>query len=67
LTYKWWQYKEPGPYKGTVNIKNANKQQASFVVPGKAKNGQTIHIICEITDNGSPPLTRYGRVIVNVE
>ena len=64
LTYKWWQYKEPGTYKGTVNIKNANKQQASFVVPGNAKKGQTIHIICEVTDNGNPPLTRYRRVIV---
>jgi len=67
LTYKWWQYKEPGTYKGAVNIKNANRQQVSFVVPGNAKNGQTIHIICEVTDNGSPPLTRYGRVIVNIE
>ena len=67
LSYKWWQYKEPGSCKGTVNVKNANKQQASFVVPGKAKKGQTIHIICEVTDNGSPPLTRYGRVIVNIE
>jgi len=67
LTYKWWQYKEPGSYKSTVNIKNANKQEASFVVPGKAKKGQTVHIICEVTDNGSPPLTRYGRVIVNIE
>ncbi|MBA7644061.1 hypothetical protein ES703_51797 [subsurface metagenome] len=67
LTYKWWQYKEPGSYKGIVNIKNANKQQASFVVPGNAKKGQTVHIICEVTDNGSPPLTRYQRVIVNIE
>lgn len=67
LTYKWWQYKEPGSYKGTVNIKNASKQQASFVVPGNAKKGQTVHIICEVTDTGSPPLTRYQRVIVNIE
>jgi hypothetical protein len=67
LTYKWWQYKEPGSYKSTVNIKNANEQQVSFVVPGNAKKGQTIHIICEVTDNGNPPLTRYLRVIVNIE
>jgi len=67
LNYKWWQYKEPGSYKGTVNIKNANKQQASFVVPDNAKKGQTIHIICEVIDNGTPPLTGYRRVIVNIE
>ena len=29
--------------------------------------GNTIHIICEVKDNGSPELTRYGRVIVTVD
>jgi hypothetical protein len=65
LTYKWWQYKEPGSYKGTVNISNANRQRASFVVPADVKKGQTVHIICEVTDSGSPTLTRYQRVIVD--
>jgi hypothetical protein len=64
LTYKWWQYKEPGSYPGAVNIKNAGKQQVSFTVPEDAKQGQTVHIICEVTDNGDPALTRYQRVIV---
>jgi hypothetical protein len=27
----------------------------------------TLHIILAVTDNGSPRLTRYQRVIVNVE
>jgi hypothetical protein len=63
LTYKWWQYKEPGSYPGFVKIKNNNKQQASFIVPSNVKHGQTVHIICEVTDNGNPSLTRYQRVI----
>ena len=25
-----------------------------------------IHVICEVTDNGSPELTRYQRVVVTV-
>lgn len=66
LIYKWWQYREPGTYKGKVNLQNANTQQASFSVPGDAKKGQTIHIICEVVDNGTPPLTRYCRVIVEL-
>jgi len=64
LTFKWWQYREPGSYKGTVDIRNAGKPEASFVVPNDVANGETAHIICEVTDNGDPTLTRYQRVIV---
>ena len=67
LAYKWWQYTEADSYKGKVKIQNAGKDQASFVVPKNAAKGDTIHAICEVTDNGTPPLTRYGRVILNVE
>jgi len=31
-----------------------------------ASAGQTIHLIFEATDNGTPPLSRYQRVIVSV-
>ncbi|MCP4256923.1 MAG: DUF1593 domain-containing protein [Planctomycetes bacterium] len=64
LVYKWWQYKEPGSYPGLVKIKNGDRQHASFIAPNNAKQGQTVHIICEVTDNGSPALTRYQRVII---
>jgi hypothetical protein len=66
LTYRWWQYKEPGSYQGFIKIKNADKQQASFIVPNNVKQGQTVHIICEVTDNGDPPLTRYQRIIAEL-
>ena len=64
LSYKWWQYREPGSYPGVVEIRNADRQQASFKVPDDARKGHTVHIICDVTDNGDPPLTRYRRVIV---
>ena len=32
----------------------------------KAAPGATIHIVLEATDAGSPPLTRYRRVVVTV-
>jgi hypothetical protein len=67
LLYKWWQYKEPGSYKAAVNIKSANKQQICLVVPKDGDKGDTIHIICEVTDSGRPPLTRYRRIIVELE
>ncbi|MCD6392222.1 MAG: DUF1593 domain-containing protein [Planctomycetes bacterium] len=67
LAYKWWQYTDADSCKGKVKIQNAGKTQASFVVPKDAAKGDTIHAICEVTDNGTPPLTRYGRIIVNVK
>ena len=67
LYYKWWQYREPGSYKGEVKIQAAKKPQASFELPEGAKPGRTVHIICEVTDDGDPPLTRYARVIVEFE
>jgi hypothetical protein len=66
LSYRWWQYKEADTYSGTIEIQNSEKREASFMVPSGAGKGETIHIICEVTDNGSPKLTRYQRVVVTV-
>ena len=66
LNYKWWQYNEAGSYQGNIKIDGSQKQDVSFVVPVDASKGITIHIICSVRDSGSPELTRYKRVIVNV-
>jgi hypothetical protein len=67
LSYRWWQYEEADTYGGTVAIENTDKQEASFTVPADAAKGQTIHIICEVTDNGTPPLTRYQRLVITIK
>lgn len=67
LTYRWWQYEEVDTYGGTIDIRNADQQNASFIVPGDASKGLTIHVICEVTDTGVPQLTRYQRVVVTIE
>lgn len=67
LIYRWWQYHEADTYDRAIDIMNAGKQDASFLVPGNRGKGKTIHVICEVTDNGSPPLTRYRRVVVEIE
>ncbi len=67
LTYQWWQYHEADTYDGTIEIRNAGKQDASFKVTGEAPVGKTIHIISEVTDDGTPSLTRYQRVVVKIE
>ncbi len=67
LTYKWWQYEEADSYAGCVEIYNADKNDASFVVPGDLGVGETIHIICEVTDGGIPPLKAYQRVVITID
>ncbi|MEO6452964.1 MAG: nucleoside hydrolase-like domain-containing protein [Ginsengibacter sp.] len=65
VTYKWWQYKEAGTYQGTINIENASADKTSFTIPRDTNHG-TIHIILEVSDNGTPPLVSYKRIIVTV-
>jgi hypothetical protein len=67
LSYTWWQYEEADTYPGSVSIENSTGQEASFTVPADALNGQSIHIVCEVKDNGTPQLTRYQRVIVEIK
>lgn len=66
LTFSWWQYQEADSYGGSIELQDADQQDAFFEVPDDVKKGDTIHIICEVTDDGSPRLTRYRRVIIDV-
>lgn len=67
LTFRWWQYSEADSYKDNIEIHDADKQNASFRVPGDAQKGESIHVICEVTDHAVPALTRYQRVIIKIE
>ncbi len=66
VSVKWWQFRV-GSYPKEVAVANPNSARTAFIVPAHAKPGQTIHLILEATDDGSPALTRYQRVIVTVE
>lgn len=63
----WWQYNDAGTYPGDIDFSNASRAETTFRVPDDAKSGQTIHVILEATDNGTPALTRYQRVVVTVK
>lgn len=65
LSVNWWQF-HAGSYPGKVEILNPDSLKAEVLIPDDAAGGQTIHIIFEATDNGTPPLTRYQRVIITV-
>jgi hypothetical protein len=66
LSYSWWQYKEAGTSMSEIKIKGASEPEASFVCPDDP--GKIIHIILEVQDDDPEhPLTRYGRVVVEVK
>ncbi len=66
LTYNWVYYNEAGSYTQNIAISNPSSSNASFIVP-QTSSDVTIHIILSITDNGSPTLTRYKRIVYRVQ
>ncbi|XOV91376.1 MAG: DUF1593 domain-containing protein [Bacteroidota bacterium] len=66
LKFLWWQYEEADTYNGRVEV-SASGQYASLIVPYNAKKGSTIHVICEVTDDGLPSLTRYSRTVITID
>lgn len=65
VTVKWWQYRV-GSYPGEIALDNPTATATKLLIPADAAPGQTIHLILEATDTGTPPLTRYRRVVVTV-
>ncbi|MFC5460594.1 nucleoside hydrolase-like domain-containing protein [Massilia niabensis] len=76
LSYNWFYYPEPGTFVVSsaisgqpLKINGSDQQKAFFIVPtGRVRppGTGTIHIILALTDHGTPRLTRYKRVIVDV-
>jgi hypothetical protein len=66
LSVKWWQWKDVDTYPGEVSLSDPTALAASVLIPADARPGQTIHLVLEVTDDGTPPLTRYRRVVVTV-
>lgn len=77
LSYNWFFYNEAGTYPVSsartgqpLEIYNFDQPEAWFYVPHKRvmpPGKGTMHIILEVTDHGSPRLTRYQRVIITVK
>ena len=66
LTIRWWQYTDADTYPGTVTFSSADALTTAIQLPADAVAGQTIHALLQVTDNGTPPLTSFQRVIVTV-
>jgi hypothetical protein len=64
LSFVWWMQPEASSYDKNITINDNDASKATITIPEDAK-GNTIHIICEVTDNGEIPLTSYARVIIS--
>ena len=77
LSYNWFCYSEAGTFSVSdalsgqpIEINNFDQQEAWFLVPTSrvmAPGVGTIHVILAVTDHGSPRLTCYKRIIINVK
>ena len=77
LSYEWFYYNEAGTFPASsarsgqpVEIQNLDQPKAWFTVPNRRvmpPGTGTMHIILVVTDHGTPRLTRYQRVIVEVK
>jgi len=62
LKYQWWLMPEAGTYSENVTLSDSNLSRTQINIPSDAA-GKTIHLICEVTDNGIHHLTGYRRII----
>lgn len=65
LSFLWWILPEAGDYKGEIKLTDNKTSKLNFALPEDSA-GESFHIICEVTDNGTPALTSYRRIIVMV-
>ncbi|MGW2093577.1 nucleoside hydrolase-like domain-containing protein [Promicromonospora sukumoe] len=67
VSLTWWSYAEAGTYPVTVRLSDASGRSTGVTVPSDARPGQTIHVIVQAEDDGSPSLTSYERVVITVK
>jgi hypothetical protein len=66
LSYLWFHYPEAGSYRKLIKIDSAENARGVWVIAPTVEKEETAHFILKVTDKGSPPLSRYKRVIVNI-
>jgi hypothetical protein len=62
LAFSWWVIPGPGTYTQDIEFSNSDTSRATVEVPDDSAD-KTFHVICEVTDNGTPNLTSYRRII----
>lgn len=63
LSFLWFNYPEAGSYKEPIRIDSAENTRGVWVKAPVVEKQETAHFILKVTDKGTPPLSRYRRVI----
>lgn len=64
-TVRWWHYAEAGSAREPLDLVQ-DGDSVRCRIPEGAAPGTSFHLIAEATDGGTPPLTRYARVVLTV-
>ena len=64
LSFLWWQQPEIGRTK--VTIEQSDQPIATLRIPADTKS-DTIHLICEVHDDGPFHLVAYRRIIITIK
>ncbi|MHA6512914.1 DUF1593 domain-containing protein [Tessaracoccus sp. Z1128] len=65
LVAKWWVYSEAGSLSDEPTLES-DGFEATITLPSMAEPGQRAVVVIEVTDDGTPALTRYAQVVVTV-
>jgi hypothetical protein len=65
LSYQWLQYNEPNSSTLKLVISDPTSAQVEVQLP-KVEKVEGFHVILQVTDAGTPALTRYNRLILNI-
>ena len=64
LSFRWWHQPEAGNYHSEVHIDGADSPKMKLTIPPDAR-GKSIHIVCEVKDDGPFNLVSYMRIIID--
>lgn len=67
LKYEWIYYPEAGGYRGPpAKVEEPGQAMTQITLP-TVESASELHFVLAATDSGEPPLTRYCRLIVDVQ
>jgi hypothetical protein len=65
LSFRWFPYPEAGTFAGNVELRSAEGEAAEFTAP-TVQQPETVHVILQVDDRGTPPLTSFRRAVVTI-
>jgi hypothetical protein len=67
IAYSWYFYPEAGTHTGDFPVIQDSTAARTYFTAPSVYRPQTLHVILAVTDSGSPPITRYRRIVFTVK